>query len=85
MENKKSDTRLEIVARKVVLKGIRPIMFDRYAISEWASRGAFQSLNKYLDDDAILIVLREYLAPMRNEVERIGILWEALHGLHLVA
>jgi len=27
------------------------IMFDRYAISEWASRGAFQSLNKYLEAD----------------------------------
>jgi len=28
------------------------IMFDRFAISEWASRGAFQSLNKYLDEDS---------------------------------
>jgi len=27
------------------------IMFDRYAISEWASRGAFQSLNKYFEAD----------------------------------
>ena len=27
------------------------IMFDRFAISEWASRGAFNSLNKYLDED----------------------------------
>ena len=26
-----SDTRLEIVTRKVTLKGIRPLMFDRYA------------------------------------------------------
>ena len=31
MEIKKSDTRLETVSRKVVLKGIRPVMFDRYA------------------------------------------------------
>jgi multiple sugar transport system permease protein len=28
------------------------IMFDRYAISEWASRGAFESLNKYLTADS---------------------------------
>ncbi|NLF39577.1 extracellular solute-binding protein [bacterium] len=28
------------------------IMFDRYAISEWAARNAFESLNKYLDEDA---------------------------------
>ena len=28
------------------------IKFDRYAISEWASRGAFESLNKYLAADA---------------------------------
>ena len=27
------------------------IMFARNALSEWASRGAFQSLNKYLDED----------------------------------
>ena len=27
------------------------IMFDRYAVSEWASRGAFQSVNKYLAAD----------------------------------
>ncbi len=28
------------------------IMFARNALSEWASRGAFESLNKYLDEDA---------------------------------
>ncbi len=50
------------------------IMFDRYAVIEWASRGAFQSINEYLAADqtnlniAYPVNTNVIVAPALNEV-----------------
>jgi len=59
-----------------VAGGMSPdvIKFDRFAISEWASRGAFENLNKYLEEDDKLtndlyhIDINSFIQPAIDEV-----------------